>query len=275
MAIKDIVVHLDTGEAGPSVSGFAISLAAATDAHLTAAGIAIQYMPTGGMEEMGCMEYLLEITDASRQAAEKAYQNLTTAAPAGVQTEFVLIETYSANARDRFGALARHFDLSVVGRGDWETVEEERLMAAGALFGSGRPVFLVPATHKAPANLARAMICWDGGLTAARALAGAMPLLARAKRVDVVTIAKEGETADDLPSFNIVRHLARHGIHAKLSRLPMADDAGAALLRHAASSSADYMVMGAYGHWRVRELMLGGVTKTVLASMTLPVLMAH
>jgi nucleotide-binding universal stress UspA family protein len=149
------------------------------------------------------------------------------------------------------------------------------LMAAGALFGSGRPVFVVPSTHAGPAKLARAMVCWDGGVAAARALAGALPLLEKASVVEVVSISQKEKHAEELPGFNIARHLARHGVEATLCNLSPSNDAGAALLAHAVASGADYMVMGGYGHWRLRELMLGGATRTVLASMTLPVLMSH
>jgi nucleotide-binding universal stress UspA family protein len=274
MTIKDILLHLEPGEPGRAAREFAVSLAAATGAHLTAAGVALQYVAPGGSEDAGAMEYLLEITDQARQAAEAAYKDLQAAAPAGVGTDFVMIETLSAIARDRFGALARHFDLAVVGQGGAAS-DEDDLMASGALFGSGRGVFVVPTSHVGPARLDSAMVCWDGGLAAARALAEATPLLEKAKRVEVVGLRKDDAAAPELPGFNITRHLARHGVQATLTTLPPAADVGAALLAQAKKSGADFMVMGGYGHWRVRELVLGGATRTVLRDMHLPVLMAH
>ena len=275
MAIKDILFHLDTSETAQSVSDFAVSLAHGAGAHLTAGAVAIQYLPPDDFVSLGSTQYLLDITDKARQDADEAYKRLLAAVPHGVQTDFVLIETLAAIARDRFGELARHFDLSVVGQGAPETGSEDRLMVAGALFGSGRPVFIVPAKHKGPAKIDKPMVCWDGGAAAARALAGALPLLARATSVEIVRIARGGKSPEELPGFNIARHLARHGIDAALRILPSGGDDGAALLAHATNSGADYMVMVGYGHWRYRELVFGGTTKTILTCMTLPVLMTH
>lgn len=275
MAIKDIVFHIDESESGESVSEFASSLAAMTGSHLTAAGVALEYLPPGGVEDNASFTLLRDLTTTRRDAAEKAYERFATAAPTGVQTDLVIIQTFSQTARDQFGELARHFDLSIVGQGLPESGQEEQLIVAGALFGSGKPVFIVPATHKGPAKLNKAMVCWDGGIPAARALAGALPLLSRANSVEVVRLSRERDQDDELPGFNIARHLARHGINATVRKLPSADDVGAAILSHAADSGANYIVMGAYGHWRLRELVFGGATRTILASMTVPVFMAH
>jgi hypothetical protein len=148
-------------------------------------------------------------------------------------------------------------------------------MVEGALFSSGRPVFVVPNIHKGPAKLGKAMVCWDGGLPSARAVAGSIDILKRAGKVEVVSIAGRNLPNEELPGFNITRHLTRHGISATLKKLPAAQDIGETLLSYAADSGADYMVMGAYGHSRLREFVLGGTTRTILGSMTVPVLMAH
>ena len=148
-------------------------------------------------------------------------------------------------------------------------------MISAVLFGSGRPVFVVPYIQKGPAKLDHAVVAWDGGLAASRALAGAMPLLQKCKRVEVVTIAPKGEAVDELPGFNITRHLSRHGVKAELRQLAPTDDIGSAILSHTASTGADFLVMGGYGHSRVREFIFGGTTRQILSSMTLPVLMTH
>ncbi len=275
MSIKDLVFHLDTSDTGQRVTDFAISLAQSTGAHLTAAGLAVQYLGPGGLEDAGGYEALMELTEQSRKATELAYQNLLAQAPAGLQTDFVLIEALAAIARDRFGALARHFDLSIVGQGSGEAADEDGLMVEGALLGSGRPVFVVPAKHQGGVQLEKAMVCWNGSAVAARALAGALPLLKRASVVEVVDIMRADDPLEELPGFNITRHLARHGINATLRRLPNARSVSAALLSHASDSGADYLVMGGYGHWRLREFVFGGTTRSILSSMTVPVLMAH
>jgi nucleotide-binding universal stress UspA family protein len=274
MAIKDVLVHLDTSAAGKGVAEFALSLAAQTGAHVTAAGIATMYMPPVSADYVGSYEAIAEKTEERRAVAEKAYENFAAAAPAGVQTELVIIETISPFAKDRFGKLGRHFDLSIVGQSSPDSGEENSLVQ-GAIFGSGRPVFIVPFVHKGPAKLGKALVCWDGGVPAARAIAGVMPLLQRSGKVEVVRMSEKEEFPEELPGFNITRHLARHGINATLTSLPSANDVGNVILSYAAESGADYIVMGGYGHWKLTEFVLGGTTRTILSSMTAPVFMAH
>ena len=107
-------------------------------------------------------------------------------------------------------------------------------------------------------------------LLAVRAVAGAMPLLRLAKQIEVVTVAKSGQAPEELPDFNIARHLSRHGLAPTLKKLPAAKDAGEAILAYAGEFGADFIVMGAYGHWRVREFILGGATRTALDKMNCP-----
>ena len=275
MSIKDILVHLDVTEKGECVQDFAISLAAEFGAHLTAAGLVVEIVPPASFMGEFPYDLMLEAADQARAAAEAGYERLRMAAPASVATELVIIDSVAGQAREQFGRLARHFDLAIVGQGGPETGSDDELMSEGALFRSGRPVFVVPWIHKGPALLKKAMVAWDGGLAAARAVAEALPLLKRAESVEVVSITSKALPSDELPGFNITRHLTRHGIAATLKKLPPADDIGAALLSHAADSSADFIVMGGYGHSRIREFILGGATRTMFQSQTVPVFMAH
>jgi len=275
MAIKDILLHIDTSDRGSSVSDFAISLATELGAHLTAAGVVLDIVPPASFMGEYPYDIMAEAIEQAREAAEEHYKKLAAAAPATVQTELVVTQAISGQAREDFGRLARHFDIAVVGQGGDEGGSDDELMAEGALFASGRPVFVVPNIHKGPAKLGKAMVCWDGGLPGARAVAGAIDILKRAGKVEVVTIAGRNLPNEELPGFNITRHLTRHGISATLKKLPAAQDIGATLLSYAADSGADYLVMGAYGHSRLREFVLGGTTRTILGSMTVPVLMAH
>ena len=275
MAIKDILFHMRPSEAGESTTEFASSLAAITGSHLTAAGVALESLPPIDVQDSASFTLLREYSAKLRDDAEKAYLRFAAAVPPGVQTDLVVIQAYSQTAGEQFSELARHFDLSVVGQCLPESTEEDQLVLTGALFGSGKPVFIVPRNRKGPTKLTKAMVCWDGGIPAARALAGALPLLSRAGCVEVVRLNREREQIDDFPGFNITRHLARHGINATLRTLPPADDVGGAIQSHADDSGADYLVLGAYGHWRLRELIFGGTTRTILASMKVPVFMSH
>ncbi len=275
MAIKDILLHIDTTDRGAGVSDFALSLATEMGAHLTAAGIVLEIVPPASFMGEYPYDIMAEAIEQARQAAEQNYRKIAAAAPATVQTELVMIQAISGQAREDFGRLARHFDIAVAGQGGDEGGSDDELMVEGALFSSGRPVFVVPNIHKGPAKLGKAMVCWDGGLPSARAVAGSIDILKRAGKVEVVSIAGRNLPNEELPGFNITRHLTRHGISATLKKLPAAQDIGATLLSYAADSGADYMVMGAYGHSRLREFVLGGTTRTILGSMTIPVLMAH
>lgn len=275
MSIKDLLVVLDSEDGQAPAHGFAQSLAARYRAHLTAAGVALQYVAPVSFAGDYPYELLEEVTAQARAAQQAAFDKLRASTPAGVETDFVLIEALSGVASTRLGELARHFDLTVVGQDKGGGLGDDAGHIVSVLFGSGRPVFIVPYIHKGPAKLESAMIAWDGGLAAARALAAAMPLLAGCSRIEVVTITPGGAPVEELPGFNITRHLARHGLAPVLRQLPPTTEPGNALLSHAAESGADFLVMGGYGHSRLRELVLGGATREVLSSLTLPVLMTH
>ena len=143
---------------------------------------------------------------------------------------------------------------------------------------AGRPLLVVPYGGDFPTVGERVVVAWDAGREATRAVKDAMPLLAEAAQVTVMTIDPRPSTAGHgaVPGADIARYLARHGVKAAVESTGSAGiGAGDVLLSRAADLGADLLVMGAYGHSRVHEVLLGGATRTVLASMTLPVLMAH
>jgi nucleotide-binding universal stress UspA family protein len=150
------------------------------------------------------------------------------------------------------------------------------MIIEAALFDSGRPVLVIPYIQREGFKLDRVMVCWDGSRSAARAVADALPLLVRAKQVEIVLVSSEPAKSDEIPGADIAHHLARHGLKVELRRIVSADvDATNMLLSHAADIGSDFLVMGGYGHSRLREFVLGGVTRGMLASMTLPTLMSH
>jgi nucleotide-binding universal stress UspA family protein len=278
LAIKDLLFHLTPDEARPAVSEFAVSLAEAHGAHLTAASVAIDYPPqlanggsfAGGLE-LSVVENFMELTEQNRKAAKEAYERLAKSFPAGIVAEFVTIETFPQLVGDAFGRLARRFDLAIVAQGP----DFAQDIVTGALFASGRPAFVLPSGFAGPARLMKAMVCWDGGAPAAKALAESLPLLAGAEKVEVVCVKDEDKSPGRPTGAEILRHLERHGVVGALCELPATHDEGAALLSRAAESGADFIVMGGYGHWRLRELIFGGTTQSVLAQSMLPLFMAH
>jgi len=187
-----------------------------------------------------------------------------------------VFEVSTAGAADVFGPLARRFDLSVVGQAQRGMLGPEALITEAALFESGRPAIVVPYIHKDPLKLDTVVACWDGTRAAARAIGDASPLLERAKSVHVVIVTGERGKRDEVPGADIGQHLARHGIKVEVNRIAASDvDIANVILSYAADLSADFLVMGGYGHSRLREFVLGGVTRSILSSMTVPVLMSH
>jgi nucleotide-binding universal stress UspA family protein len=275
--IKDIVVNLSVGEKASPAGDYAVSVAAAFDAHL--AGIAFLYDPIVPVSGAGYIPAeVIETQERDNEAATKAALERFTAASAraGVTAEPLTLSASFAGVGEQFGRIARRFDLSIVGQAEPETSGVEEIIAESALFESGRPVIIVPYIQKGPLKLDRVMVCWDGSRTATRAIADAMPLLHRSGRVEVVIVANERGKKDEIEGADMGAHLARHGLNVEVNRTALGDiDVADVILSHAADAGSDFIVMGGYGHSRLREFVLGGVTRSIMRSMTAPVLMSH
>ena len=276
--IKDIVVNLSVREGEKSTEDYAVSIASALEAHI--AGIAFVY--NSNIPVSSATAYIpVEVIDAVRRdhevAAKVAIDRFVkTTWRAGVSAEPLTLTTSFDDTGDQFGQIARHFDLAIVGQAKPEQSAAEEKIAESALFDSGRPVIFVPYIQKAPLKLDRLMVCWDGSRPAVRAIADAMPLLERAGRVEVVIITNEHGKQDEIDGVDMGQHLARHGLNVEVQRITRDDiDVADTLLSYAADADIDFIVMGGYGHSRLREFVFGGVTRRMLRSMTVPVLMSH
>ena len=169
--IKDIVVNLSVGGGARPAGDYAVSVAAAFDAHL--AGIAFLYDPIVPVSGAGYIPAeLVEAQERDSVAAAKVAIDRFVAAStrAGVAAEPLTLAASFAGVGDQFGRIARRFDLAIVGQAEPETSAVEEVIIEGALFGSGRPIIVVPYIQKAPLKLDRVMVCWDGGRQAARAI---------------------------------------------------------------------------------------------------------
>ncbi len=275
--IKDIVVNLSVGEGVHPTGDYAVSVASALEAHI--AGIAFVYEVIVPMGRMGyspaeVIDALQYDNEAAAKAAIDRFAKATSRA--GVSAESLTRSVNLASAGDQFGRIARRFDLAIVGQAKPEPSAVEEKIVEGALFDSGRPVIFVPYIQKAPLKLDRVMVCWDGSRPAVRAIADSMPLLERAGRVEVVIVANERGKQQEIEGVDMGQHLARHGLNVEVHRITRGDlDVADALLSHAADADVDFIVMGGYGHSRLREFVLGGVTRSILRSMVVPVLMSH
>jgi nucleotide-binding universal stress UspA family protein len=274
--LKDIVVNLSSRAAQDFAADYATSIAATFGAHV--AGIAFLYEPvipdgTLGGIPVDLIELQREENSKAANAAVSRFEAATKTG--GVSAETRVLDATLGGAAALFGQIARRFDVAVVGQAQREHGASDELMLEGALFESGRPVVVVPYIQKQGLTLDRVLACWDGGRMSARAIADAMPFLERAKAVDIVIVTEERKN-DEITGANMTEHLARHGVTANVKRIARGDLAIAdVILDYAADSGADFMVMGGYGHSRLREFILGGVTRGILGSMTVPVLMSH
>ena len=275
--IKDIIANLSVTKEGSIVGKYAVSVAAALEAHLT--GVAFIYDPVVPISGAGYIpaEVIETQRDDNETAAEAAIKSFTAAADqAGVSAEPVMTSASLAGAGDQFARMARRFDLAIVGQSQPEISSMEQIIGETTLFESGRPIIIVPYIQKAPFKTDNVMICWDGSRTAARAVADAIPIIGNRGRVEIVIVANERGKQDEIEGADIGQHLARHGLKVDVHRISGGNiDVGDALLSHAADSGADLMVMGGYGHSRLREFVLGGVTRSIFESMTVPVLLSH
>jgi nucleotide-binding universal stress UspA family protein len=275
--IKDVIVSLSAADKRDPAADYAISLAAAFDAHI--AGVAFAHEPVIPVAVVG--QVPSDFVDSLREKAEKSARAAANrfdkaAAKAGLSVETHVIGESGTRAADLFGQITRRFDLSVVGQPERDRDGVEELIAEGALFESGRPAIVVPYIQKGGFKLDRVLVCWDGSRAAARAIGDAVPFLTRAKDVHVVIVAGDRGKSDELAGADVGEHLARHGIKVEVNRVAAGDiDVASAILSYAADRGADFLVMGGYGHSRLREFVLGGVTRTILQSMTLPALMSH
>jgi len=275
--IKDLVVNLTVGADRDHAAQFAVSIAEAFEAHI--AGVAFSYDPVITPTVMDGLSAAWVDTQRAenRAAAQTAIDRFeATVKREGLSAEHRIIETSIGGAASMFGRIARRFDLAVVGQMDPERMMPDDLLIESALFESGRPVVVVPYIQKEGLKLDRVMVCWDASRNAARAIADALPFLKRGKIIEIVMVASRGGNPDELPGADLGEHLARHGFKVEVKRLVAADvDVTNTILSYAADCAADFIVMGGYGHSRLREFVLGGATRGILQSMTVPVLMSH
>jgi nucleotide-binding universal stress UspA family protein len=275
--IKDIVVNISPSlHDGAGV--FALSAATMFDAHVT--GVINRYLFEMPGTILGASA-AAALVDAQRRDNEKVVIDAVAAFEraaklAGVSHDCTTPEVSLARAPDQFGKLARTYDLSIVRQPDHDHAGPEELIIEGALFGSGRPVLIVPYVQKAGMKLDHVTVCWDGGRAATRAIADATPFLRKSKSIDILMVQPKEGPPREVAGADMARHMARHGLNVALERLTVPDlKIADAILSYAADRSSDLLVMGGYGHSRLREFILGGVTREILSSMTLPTLMSH
>lgn len=281
MPYKVISVHVNSSRHGLERVMLAAKIAMESDAHLV--GVAATGLPrsyySAGMTGEGALGMNMYLNFMKEHAAASLAVFESAADKAGVRSfEKCMIEEESGDA---LCLQARYSDLIILGQTDpdEEIPAERKDIPDYVVLNSGRPVLLLPYAGKFDTIGQRVMIAWDGSLGAARAIASAIPLLRKARQVRIVVFNPGSEFGahGEEPGADMALYLARHGVNVDVSVQHTGDeiDTGNAILSFAFDFGADLLVMGAYGHARFREVLLGGVTRTVLQAMTLPVLMSH
>jgi nucleotide-binding universal stress UspA family protein len=275
---KNILVHVPSERPVRPVIEVAVALTMARRWHLDAVAIGYESMGGVGMLVGSGGAAIAAVVGAEQERA----QERADAAISVFEVEAKLAEiaygirsfaAIPAEAGEAIGALARLYDMTIVLQPDSSKSSYDNDIPEAVLFNSGGPMLMVPYIHKGPLDTHHVGIAWDGSRLAARALRDAMPFLMGAKAVTVIAV---NEQASEASSDQLVGHLARRGIAARVQRLAVErGDVQAAILSIAAESDMGLLVMGGYGHSRLHERILGGVTRGMFESMTVPVLMSH
>jgi len=277
MAFNDIMVALTSyPEPTPvTVVEDAVSVAAALGAHIAALSCEM-HVELPGHFISGAVVGLPGIVAGEASKSRKNAQDLlaafeAAAAKSGVSCESILQKCKTFEVPDLLVEYARLRDLTIMPESN------DRWYAEAVIFGSGKPTLILPQSPRSrPFELGTVAVAWDFSRAAARAVSDALPLLEKAKKVRVVTVLNEKLLDTKHSAEELSKNLSRHGIDVVLDRVDAKGrPIGDVLEAYVASHAADLLVMGAYGHSRLRELVLGGATKRLLSKPPLPILFSH
>ncbi len=288
MTIKSILVPITGSDVGRAALEAAFVLARQFDAHIEGLNVSteraeIQLFRQSQLDKSAHLEALKALETQAAEKVEEArrlFDDFITQKgidvsddPADSGHPTVSWQVAVGRGADVVGQVGGAFDLVVVNLPTADPGQPSRETLEAAIFNTGRPVLLAPATM--PDTLGRSVIIgWNRSVQAGQAMFAALPFLLRAERVKIVTVttgAKRGPS-----HLDIARNLAWHGINAQIKEIPPDQRVvGEVLLAEAADFGADLLVMGAYSESRLRERIVGGVTRQILARATLPVLMAR
>jgi nucleotide-binding universal stress UspA family protein len=275
--MKDILLHVPVEADAKPVRNYAIALAQQFGAHLTAAAVSFKPIAVGSPFEAvaasvvaGALEAEEKKSHAARSAFEQAVRGTS------LQWESHVVYEDAETAYTWFADRARHHDLILCQQANPDALGAEGLLTEEIMFSSGRPVLVVPYIQRAAPSFDRIAVCWNGSANAARAVHDAMPFLKKAKKIDILHVTERLSASEVFKPADIATHLARHGLKVNVETLASPDLTPAdAVLNFIADNGTTFLVMGAYGHSRLREFILGGMTKDMLAMMTVPTLLAH
>jgi nucleotide-binding universal stress UspA family protein len=275
---KDFLVHVPSERLARSVVEGAVSLATRRNARLQAVSVGYESanvgIPIGGGAAVAAVfEMEHERAEERADAALSIFE--AEARSYNINYSLRAVTGAPQDGTAQIAAMARLADLTILLQPDYERDTFDNTLPVEVLFQCGGPVLFIPYTHKGPLNFKRIGIAWNGSRLAARAVRDARPFLKDAQEITIMSVNEPSK--HEIPSAgDLATHLARRGLTAKLERAAADDiDVQSTILSMAAATGLDLIVMGAYGHSRLQEWLLGGVTRGMLQSMTVPTLMSH
>jgi nucleotide-binding universal stress UspA family protein len=276
--LKTLLVHIPSERPQRPVVDAAVSLALTRAVHLDAVSIGfeitnVDLAPDGGAALATLIEIEQERALARANAALAVFE--TEARNAGISYGLRPLIGAPAETVAAVSTLARLYDLTIVLQPEPSRDTFDNNIPQEILFQSGGPVLLIPYIHKGPFEPKQIGIAWDGSRLAARAIRDAAPFLARAQAITIIAV-NAAEIPAEIPAAALAAHLTRRGLASRIESMS-ADraDIQPTILSIAADAGLDLIVMGCYGHSRLQERILGGVTRGMLQSMTVPTLMSH
>jgi nucleotide-binding universal stress UspA family protein len=273
--LKNLLVHIPSERLIRPVVDAAISLAVTRTAHLDAVSVGYETANVGLAVDGGAAVFEVERERALARANAALAVLETEARNAGIIYGLQALTGHPLEAAATVGASARLYDLTIVLQPEPDRDTFDNTMPQEILFQSGGPVLFIPYTHKGPLEPRRVGIAWDGSRLAARALRDAAPFLARGQAITIISI-NEAQAPAEASATALTAHLTRRGLAARIEHMTSDHaDVQPTILSIAADAGLDLIVMGGYGHSRLQERILGGVTRGMLQSMTVPTLMSH
>ncbi|TFG84623.1 MAG: universal stress protein [Hyphomicrobiales bacterium] len=278
MAFKNLLIHLDDSKACTSRVAAAIELARAHEAHLTGLYVAADPVLPGNLRAEVPSQFLTALDEQADARAQAAVAGFAKALEKnGLVADTRTARCLATEVPQVVALHARYADLVIVGQPEGEAAGAvDGSLAEDVVLAAGRPVLIIPYIGAGKHLGRRVLIAWDAGREAARAVNDALPFLKRADQVTALVIDPHKGNDGPEPGADIALHLTRHGVKVEARSLTAGDLSVAdALLSRSADLDIDLVVMGGYGHSRLREWVLGGVTRQIFEQMTVPVLMSH
>jgi len=281
MSYKSILVYVDDKEDCARQAEAAVLIAKRPGTNITGLALASYSPAPAYMEAAIPADLQIKLREELEERADETKDALCAELQQrDAQCECLMESCLDGEVADIVGLHARYHDLMVLRQTDpnADAPQGGRGVIEDIVLGSGRPAVIVPYIGSGKAIGKKVTVAWDASREAARAVADAMPLLKAADAVSVLVVnPQEGRYGHGQePGADIARHMARHGVTATVDQEHFHDiTVGEAILSQIADNGSDLLVMGAYGHSRLRELILGGVTQTIFHNMTVPVFVSH